>query len=57
MTRFAEVGVAPTEPLSHTTAELAFKLDEIRAVLGTRSKASANSNRSALATYQVLLFE
>ena len=57
VTRFAEVGVAPTEPLSHITAELAFKLDEIRAVLGTRGIASAKGHCSALTTDQVLLFE
>jgi hypothetical protein len=35
MTRLAEMGVAPAEPLSNTTAKLALEFDEIFAMLGT----------------------
>lgn len=55
--RFAEVGVAPAEPLRDRAAELALELDEVRPVLLALAGAEAELRGRALAADEVLRLE
>jgi len=51
---FAEVGVAPAEPLGEGAAELALELDEVRAVLRAVLYTRTHTHRRALTAHQLL---
>lgn len=57
MAWFAEMCVAPAEPLCYGAAELAFVFYEFHSVGLTVFYAAANADRCALATHQLLFFE
>ena len=57
MAWFAEVSVAPAEPLGDRAAEFALELDEISSVLGAAASTYSKLLRGALAAYQVLRLE
>ena len=57
VTIIAKVCIAPTEPLSYTTAILAFEVDEVSAVLFTVFNATLHRRRRAFAANELFWFK
>lgn len=57
MTRFAEVCVAPAEPLGDGAAEFALEFDKLLPVIHATFNSSSHTHSCALSTYQLFRLE